>query len=58
MADGDLAIHAPPGVAGMAAMEGKPNIVFIMTDDHAVSALGAYGNKLVRTPADWRKSVY
>lgn len=27
-----------------------PNIVFIMTDDHAVSALGCYGNKLVRTP--------
>ena len=28
----------------------RPNIIFIMTDDHAVSALGAYGNALVRTP--------
>ncbi|HRN62037.1 MAG TPA: sulfatase [Luteimonas sp.] len=28
----------------------RPNIVFIMTDDHAQSALGIYGNRLLRTP--------
>lgn len=28
----------------------RPNILFVMTDDHAVSALGCYGNRLVRTP--------
>src|SRR4051812_13067713 len=32
------------------AAQSRPNIVFIMTDDHAASAVGAYGNKLVRTP--------
>lgn len=28
----------------------RPNILFVMTDDHAASALGCYGNTLVRTP--------
>jgi arylsulfatase A-like enzyme len=28
----------------------KPNILFIMTDDQAVSAMGAYGNDILRTP--------
>jgi hypothetical protein len=27
------------------------NILFLMTDQHSVSALGAYGNPIVRTPA-------
>lgn len=47
-------------VAGMALMscqqpkpaEGakRPNIVFIMTDDHTIQAMSAYGSKLVKTP--------
>ncbi|MEZ5404482.1 MAG: sulfatase [Bryobacteraceae bacterium] len=28
----------------------RPNILFVMTDDHAVPHLGCYGNTLVRTP--------
>ncbi len=28
----------------------RPNIVFIMTDDHAQSALGVYGNRILKTP--------
>ncbi len=28
----------------------RPNIVFIFSDDHAVSAVSAYGNSLVETP--------
>ncbi|WP_439556763.1 sulfatase family protein, partial [Dyadobacter sp.] len=28
----------------------KPNIVIIISDDHAFQAIGAYGNKLVATP--------
>ena len=28
----------------------RPNIVFIMTDDHAQSALGVYGSKVLKTP--------
>jgi len=28
----------------------RPNIVFIMSDDHAIKALSAYGNSLVQTP--------
>lgn len=32
------------------AAEKRPNIVFIMSDDHAVSAVSAYGNSLMQTP--------
>lgn len=28
----------------------RPNILFIMTDDHTTQAIGAYGSKLVETP--------
>jgi arylsulfatase A-like enzyme len=28
----------------------RPNILFVMTDDHAVPHLGCYGNTIVRTP--------
>jgi arylsulfatase A-like enzyme len=30
--------------------DGRPNIVFIMADDHAAHAIGAYGSRLNRTP--------
>jgi len=32
------------------AQEKPPNIIFILSDDHAYQAIGAYGNKLARTP--------
>ena len=28
----------------------KPNIIFIMSDDHAYQAISAYSNKLIETP--------
>ncbi len=28
----------------------RPNVLFVMTDDHAAGATGCYGNPLVRTP--------
>ncbi|MDO7677416.1 MAG: sulfatase-like hydrolase/transferase, partial [Pirellulales bacterium] len=28
----------------------RPNILFIFTDDHAISAISAYGSKLIQTP--------
>ncbi|HCQ15310.1 MAG TPA: sulfatase, partial [Cryomorphaceae bacterium] len=28
----------------------KPNIIFIMTDDHAYQAISAYNDKLIETP--------
>jgi arylsulfatase A-like enzyme len=31
------------------ARKSRPNILFVMTDDHAAGHLGCYGNKLVRT---------
>ncbi len=32
------------------AADDRPNILFIMTDDHACQAIGAYGSKLIQTP--------
>jgi arylsulfatase A-like enzyme len=33
-----------------AAQTTRPNIVFIMTDDHAAHAISSYGSKLIKTP--------
>ena len=35
-----------PGLAAQAEPEGKPNILFIMCDDHGTQAIGAYGGRL------------
>lgn len=49
-------LHAQPGArAGQGqprrpAPKGAPNIIFIMTDDHAQHAMSAYGNPLIKTP--------
>lgn len=32
------------------AADARPNIVFIMSDDHAAHAISAYGSKLIKTP--------
>jgi choline-sulfatase len=33
-----------------AVAAGKPNVLFIVSDDHSVDVLGAYGSRLARTP--------
>ena len=48
------ALAAVSGLAGTAwgqALGGKKrNVLFIMTDDHAAHAIGAYGSRINRTP--------
>ena len=45
------AICLLPTVAhAQAAESGRPNILFIMTDDHAAHAIGAYGSRVNQTP--------
>ena len=31
----------------------RPNILFIMSDDHAYQAISSYSNKLINTPNIW-----
>src|SRR6476659_10407465 len=40
----------PPPAAAQGPRSGRPNILFIMTDDHAAHAIGAYGSKVNQTP--------
>jgi arylsulfatase A-like enzyme len=35
---------------GVKAQERRPNIIFIISDDHAYQAISAYGSKLAQTP--------
>lgn len=42
---GDEKKQAPP------AQQPRPNIVMIVADDHGTDAIGAYGNRTIRTPA-------
>ncbi len=41
---------APSGVAQRTPLARAPNIVFIMSDDHAAHAISAYGSRLIQTP--------
>ena len=43
-------LAACAGRAPTLAIRSRPNVIFIMTDDHAQSAVGAYGNKILKTP--------
>ena len=43
-------IVAPGGAFAQAQRSNRPNIVFIMTDDHAAHAIGAYGSRVNQTP--------
>ena len=43
-----LALLVPAGAA--AQRVSRPNIVYIMTDDHAAHAIGAYGSRVNQTP--------
>jgi arylsulfatase A-like enzyme len=38
------------GVAAQNPRAGRPNIIYIMTDDHAAHAIGAYGSRVNQTP--------
>lgn len=40
-----------PRTSRSAASRERPNIIFMMTDDHAQSALSAYGNTILKTPS-------
>ena len=37
-------------MVAQAQRPGRPNIIFIMTDDHAAHAIGAYGSRINKTP--------
>ena len=37
-------------VVRLAAAQDRPNIIYIMSDDHAAHAIGAYGSKVNETP--------
>ncbi len=41
---------AAPAVAGAVVPKKRPNILFIMTDDHAAHAISAYGSRINKTP--------
>lgn len=45
-----LAALLPSTSTGTAAAATKPNILYIMTDDHAAHALSCYGSKINKTP--------
>jgi arylsulfatase A-like enzyme len=45
-----LALGVLAAVAVPAAAADRPNIVFIMSDDHAAHAISAYGSRVNRTP--------
>jgi arylsulfatase A-like enzyme len=45
-----LAMTVLPATAAQPPRAGRPNIIFIMTDDHAAHAIGAYGSRVNQTP--------
>jgi len=47
---GAAAAGVPSSLLAAAKTAGRPNILFIFTDDHACQALGAYGSKINKTP--------
>ena len=40
----------PANLVAQAQRAGRPNIILIMTDDHAAHAIGAYGSRVNKTP--------
>lgn len=40
----------PTSVVVQTQRAGRPNIIYIMTDDHAAHAIGAYGSRINQTP--------
>jgi len=47
---GAASLAIPPGLFASGVSKKKPNIIFIMTDDHASHALSCYGSKINTTP--------
>lgn len=45
-----LLLALPVAETRVAPPQRQPNIVFIMSDDHAAHAISAYGSKLIKTP--------
>src|ERR671910_1219052 len=45
-----MAVLLPAGVEAQAQRTSRPNIIYIMTDDHAAHAIGAYGSRVNETP--------
>ena len=40
----------PASASTQSSRASRPNIIYIMTDDHAAHAIGAYGSKVNKTP--------
>src|SRR5262249_45523612 len=40
----------PTSLVAQAGRSGRPNIIYIMTDDHAAHAISAYGSRVNKTP--------
>ncbi len=45
-----LGIICAFAAANVAAADTRPNIIYLMTDDQTIGALGCYGNKDIITP--------
>ncbi len=45
-----MSLLSVPSIAAPQAASNRPNIIFIMTDDHAAHAIGAYGSRINETP--------
>ena len=45
-----LALGLAWTVAAQSQRSSKPNIIFIMSDDHAYQAISAYDDRLIKTP--------
>ena len=45
-----VAALVPTSALAQAQRADRPNIIFIMTDDHAAHAIGAYGSRVNKTP--------
>ena len=47
---GAASLAVPLALCGRGGARKRPNILFIMTDDHASQAVGCYGSRINRTP--------
>ena len=45
-----FAVTMPTEPPALALAADRPNIIYIMSDDHAAHAIGAYGSKVNKTP--------
>jgi len=50
MFSASLACLALPSACAADPTAPRPNLIFIMADDHAAHAISAYGSKINRTP--------